>query len=432
VRKTGVYSVKVTNSLSCPAYDSVSVVFNPYKKPEITSNKGFVICDGERIVLKSTNEYEQYLWSTGDTSAAIMVDKPGIYYLTITDTNGCTATTSVEVKLGVNLVGGSKQVDFGDVLINAKSTKGITILNEGKDSLYISSVSVLHDSSTYRLSTPVLPFALASGESQRITLEFTPRVLKYFPDSLILDIEAPCSEEKFIEIDGYGSGLATVGMPDTSGVIGKKDFRIPLLARIEVLNEDIINLTYSAKLKFYADVFIPELLTNGIIKHDTIIAGERILTILDSNVILSRGETVLTELMGTILLGMHTETPMEIFEFTTDNSFIQITTNDGRLKAQAVCMQDASVISISPVAIMQIIPNPAGDILTLNINYLPARNYLLRIYTTEGTIVKAEQISIKKGINIIELDLSDFSSGIYFVRLSGGTLVLNEILNVIK
>ena len=39
-----------------------------------------------------------YAWSNGETDAINVVDQPGIYGLTITDSsNGCTGTTSVEV-----------------------------------------------------------------------------------------------------------------------------------------------------------------------------------------------------------------------------------------------------------------------------------------------------------------------------------------------
>jgi gliding motility-associated-like protein len=52
-----------------------------------------IFCDGEKAPMKVGN-YAGYLWSTGSTAPQIEVGEGGLYEVTITDANGCTAKAS--------------------------------------------------------------------------------------------------------------------------------------------------------------------------------------------------------------------------------------------------------------------------------------------------------------------------------------------------
>ena len=49
------------------------------------------------LVANSSVESGSYLWSTGETTASIVVDTPGEYNVTVTNANGCSNSTSVNV-----------------------------------------------------------------------------------------------------------------------------------------------------------------------------------------------------------------------------------------------------------------------------------------------------------------------------------------------
>ncbi|MCF6171801.1 MAG: gliding motility-associated C-terminal domain-containing protein [Bacteroidales bacterium] len=91
---TGYYWVQVTDSAGCTAIDSVYI--------EAFLDFGFsigpdtsVICDGDYLFLHGPEGYENYLWQDGSGYPDFVADTAGIYWLEITDENGCAARDSM-------------------------------------------------------------------------------------------------------------------------------------------------------------------------------------------------------------------------------------------------------------------------------------------------------------------------------------------------
>lgn len=61
---------------------------------QIIPYPGDTVCLGDTITLTAINLVSSYQWSTGDTTAQIQVNQPGIYTVTTTDFLGCESTTS--------------------------------------------------------------------------------------------------------------------------------------------------------------------------------------------------------------------------------------------------------------------------------------------------------------------------------------------------
>ncbi len=85
----GDYSVIVTNSSGCSDSAALQVQEDAFPIPVITASDT-VTRDGT-ILTASTGT--SYLWSTGDTTQAISVSQSGQYVVTVTDSNGCSATS---------------------------------------------------------------------------------------------------------------------------------------------------------------------------------------------------------------------------------------------------------------------------------------------------------------------------------------------------
>ena len=59
------------------------------------------ICLGDSSIL-NTGSFAQYLWSTSSSLQTISVSTSGTYFVTVTDTNGCTGTASKTVTVNPN------------------------------------------------------------------------------------------------------------------------------------------------------------------------------------------------------------------------------------------------------------------------------------------------------------------------------------------
>lgn len=63
--------------------------------PTVTASGSTSLCEGESVTLTSSPS-NSYLWSTGATTQSIVVDTTGSYSVTVTNTNGCSASSTFE------------------------------------------------------------------------------------------------------------------------------------------------------------------------------------------------------------------------------------------------------------------------------------------------------------------------------------------------
>jgi hypothetical protein len=84
----GSYWVRVTDNHNCKASDTAEVktiLPQPTRfLPDDTS-----ICSYGTLVLRPSQSYSAYKWSTGSLSSAITLDKAGLYWLQVQDQKGC-------------------------------------------------------------------------------------------------------------------------------------------------------------------------------------------------------------------------------------------------------------------------------------------------------------------------------------------------------
>jgi gliding motility-associated-like protein len=94
VSAAGTYWV-TASATGCSDSDTIVIAEQP--SPDVNLGNDTTICEGAPLTLSSTQPTgSTYLWSTGDSQSALMVNATGTYSLTVTY-NGCSATDEIHV-----------------------------------------------------------------------------------------------------------------------------------------------------------------------------------------------------------------------------------------------------------------------------------------------------------------------------------------------
>ncbi len=136
VNQTGIYSVTVTNANDCSNSASFEVSILGSPQPTIEGTTAF--CEGENVELSVSDTFDEYLWNTGEASSSIVVSLGGTYEVTVTDSNGCTGTTSVEVSVFslpiVEITGSSTFCEGSNTTLSVASNFATYLWNTGATS----------------------------------------------------------------------------------------------------------------------------------------------------------------------------------------------------------------------------------------------------------------------------------------------------------
>lgn len=97
----GTYRVRMValgTGLTCSRNDTVYVTVRVKTKPTVTLPRNLAICPGGTLTLNASSSGTTYRWSTGATTASILVREPGKYSVTV-DNGRCTARDSTTIRL---------------------------------------------------------------------------------------------------------------------------------------------------------------------------------------------------------------------------------------------------------------------------------------------------------------------------------------------
>ena len=72
---------------------NLTVIQNP------TPNLGndTLVCDGLSVIVDAGSGFSSYLWNSGQTTQSIVVNSDGLYSVQVSNSNGCSASDSVNV-----------------------------------------------------------------------------------------------------------------------------------------------------------------------------------------------------------------------------------------------------------------------------------------------------------------------------------------------
>jgi gliding motility-associated-like protein len=128
-----------------------------YNLPSVAIGGSASFCPGGFATLNAGADYAAYAWSTGSGAPSIEVDQEGLYSLTVTDDNGCTNSSSLQVTQQEELSpvisgplqfcpGTQTQLSAGSAYAvyewqDGAETAGITVTEPGTYSVYVEDAS---------------------------------------------------------------------------------------------------------------------------------------------------------------------------------------------------------------------------------------------------------------------------------------------------
>jgi hypothetical protein len=107
---TGSYTVTIVDGFGCVIMDTVTVAYDTCGLVSTATTSADASCgtcaDGSaQVVVSGANGPLTYLWNNGGTADTIQNVLPGTYYVTITDSLGCTSVDSVVVNFSTGIAG---------------------------------------------------------------------------------------------------------------------------------------------------------------------------------------------------------------------------------------------------------------------------------------------------------------------------------------
>jgi gliding motility-associated-like protein len=95
ITSSGTYWVKVSALTGCDAIDTIKVDIFP--QPVLDLGNDIEFCYGETYLIEVDSTYATYQWSNNLTTSTISVNSTQTLFLTVTDSNNCTATGKINV-----------------------------------------------------------------------------------------------------------------------------------------------------------------------------------------------------------------------------------------------------------------------------------------------------------------------------------------------
>jgi hypothetical protein len=101
VQTTTYYVTATTPQNNCSLTDSVTVIVIPDTNVNVAANGPTSFCAGDSTQICATAGFDAYAWNSGQTTACISVQNAGDYYVTVTETEGCSVTSN---QLSINVL----------------------------------------------------------------------------------------------------------------------------------------------------------------------------------------------------------------------------------------------------------------------------------------------------------------------------------------
>lgn len=418
VTASGTYSVKATHAEGCEAEQSIDVDVTDIDEPIIDASAP-ALCEGNSVTLIVSQDYAEYLWSTGETTKEITVTQPGIYEVTVSNDAQCQASTSIEITEEFVDIVAPATLDFGTRIVGSVNTLPIDLVNNSSGPVKINSYTI---DGGFVLTNPQALTPMFENTLQ-LVIEYTSPVPSQNSGELILEIVEPCEQYLYITLTGstYSStSLKIDGRKTTPG----ESVCLPVYGK---LNTEDQNATYQGDIDFefvhMADVFFVRNVVNGlkVNEYPTIANNISTNTIRFENVVVDNEYQKIGEICGDIYLGSAVSSDLTMQNAVWNIPGVETIYENNILEIESCAYGLSNVLELNPVSI-QINPNPASDEASVKLSNLEPGRVHIEVIDITGTVV-LEQTFETSGREITKnLDISKLGSGFYILQLQNESM----------
>jgi len=446
VRKTGEYKVIARNITSCADSNSVNISVLPLPEAVILESEKVSICSGDSIELTVKPDGMSYIWSTGETTQTVLVDKPGLYSVIVENQNNCRDTARCEVSIypdiSVQIIGNTS-ICKGDSSLMTLTNKFYSYLwstGETTESIYAKEegwikVSTIDSNGCYGADSiyfDVYEISVNSDDIQnidfgRVFIDSDSTLTVSISNEDVSDFTIESIEFKSTNVFTHQSNLPVLVR---SGDKYSLDIRFAPDDILNFKDSIVFNIVSPCSLRVTGyirgtgivvlNAFFPDTtgkigetdfcipvysyfetkrqITDNSAWQMTISHDARIfLPDLFSNSPIINGRrqaelrgsspvktdlSVFTGYCGTVMLGDNDYSSLDILSMQYDNPNVIVRTIDGSLRTDGLCIRDLSRLATYDITTMTIEPNPVQDI--LKIDYYLAENGSLKIELIES------------------------------------------------
>jgi len=444
---TTTYSVRVINAATCSDSAQVTVTVNP--KPTVDAGSDTAICEGESHRLVATaSPGVAFLWSP-----ATGLDNPAIatptatpaattaYTVIVTNATGCRDTSTVTITVAQRptaLVSPDIAICAGDTttlvasggpVVRWEPATGLGAPNSANTTAspaatttyraIVTSGAGCSDTASVTVTVNPGPVAVVAssfdtvcnGQSVRLNASggtrFQWRPATGLSDPAIADpIASPTTSTVYTVIvtdqngcrDSADVSVTVVtpsirlAFPDTVADPHTRGFRLPIRLQAGALPVVCSPDSFTVEFEFNASLFFPNGVSRGTITRNDIVNGRRVVAIsFPSTTSLASGS--LTELLGDILLGDSSSTPLLFRSITFSGLTVTTDSTHGRLTLLPICVEGGERLLDfgEGFGVTKIVPNPSGSEVTVEVRTVELGVTRLGVYSSNGVEVVMTQ-----------------------------------------
>ncbi len=409
VDKAGAYFVTVTSNNGCVTTSlPVSVSVMPKPISTVSASGPLQFCQGGSVTLTAASGGLTYRWSNGATTQSITATQSGSYFVTITGTNGCKATSAImnvvvstAPKPQVTANGPTTFCDGGSVTLDAGAGYTNYLWSNGATTRTIA----VTQSGSYLVVGTLSPGCLGTSDAMVVTVNGKPTASitangpTTFCDGNTVQLAAPAGMQAYEWSNGSTAQTITVS------VSGSFTVKVTNINGCSAVSAPTVITVNPIPSKPTITVVNNTLNTGAASEYQWILNGSDITGASQQS---------------------YTATQNGLYKVRIKNS------NGCENTSDALNFTISSVIEDGETAGLVLQPNPATDNITFSIVSDREEIVTISILNLTGQEVIRKDAGAESGVIKHTLNLADVASGVYTLRLQIGSRVIARTFVVQK